>query len=175
MSNDWRDIPGYNGMYQISRMGEVRSWRKYNGERRDTPVPVSAHKSSAKKRARHVHLRAPDGSIKKASVLGLMAKVWLGGAPPGMVPYHKNRDSGDSCLNNIGFLTKTQLGKFTGGRDNRKPVAKIDRDGNVVEIYPSITAAAKANFMSFSSVSQRCHKLIDDPYRIDGFNYVFDE
>jgi len=24
---DWRDIPGFDGMYQISRMAQVRSWR----------------------------------------------------------------------------------------------------------------------------------------------------
>ena len=30
---DWRDIPGYDGMYQLSRMGEVRTWR-YRKDRR---------------------------------------------------------------------------------------------------------------------------------------------
>lgn len=35
---NWRDIPGYGGIYQINSMGEVRSWKhgKWGGF---APVP----------------------------------------------------------------------------------------------------------------------------------------
>lgn len=27
MDQDWRDIPGYDGAYQINRIAEVRCWK----------------------------------------------------------------------------------------------------------------------------------------------------
>lgn len=34
---EWRDAPGYDGFYQVSSVGRVRSWKKYRSNRRKKP------------------------------------------------------------------------------------------------------------------------------------------
>lgn len=36
----WKDIPGYNGMYQVSNFGRARSWKRHQGKpgKRKTPL-----------------------------------------------------------------------------------------------------------------------------------------
>ena len=174
---DWRDIPGYNGMYQVSFEGEVRTWR-WRGEHKMSQPRILAqymrHKGR-KSRARFVKLTDSNGRAKEVKVLSLMVDVWLGGGKTGKVPYHKNGDLADHCVNNIGFMTRTELGKKTGAKSSkRKPVAKIDTEGNVVEIYTSARSAAKANHMSYQTVLDRCAGKVKNPFALDGYNYAFD-
>lgn len=58
--------------------------------------------------------------------------------------------------------------------NERRPVEKVDRDGKVVARYPSARAAAKANFMSYQSVLDRCNGKTKKPYGEDGCTFRFD-
>ena len=176
--DDWRDIPGYDGMYQISRDGEVRTWRWRGTRRMAKPRVMSQYmrKQGRRGRERYVKLTDGEGKSRQIKVLHLMVNVWLGGTRPGLVPYHKNGDLADHCVNNIAFATREQLGKKSGAKSSRRiPVAKIDAAGNVVEIYPSARSAAKANHMSYQTVLDRCAGKVKKPYALDGYNYVFDK
>jgi len=33
MENEWRDIPGYEGSYKLSREGQIKSLKRYAGNR----------------------------------------------------------------------------------------------------------------------------------------------
>ena len=173
---DWRKIPGYGGAYEISRDGEVRTWRWRGRQFSKTPRPLTAYmrKQGREGRARFVGLTDENGKKRDVKVLSLMVEVWLGGHRPGMVPYHKNGDLADHCLHNISFATKKDLGKMTGAKAKRKPVAKIDRQGEIVEVYPSARTAAKANHMSYQTVLDRCNGKVKNPYALDGTTYAFD-
>ncbi len=169
---DWKDVPGYDGVYQISRYGEVRSYR----QNRNEPKPMTQYlrKRGSRGHARFVKLTDCNGKSRDVNVLRIMANVWLGGLPEGKVPYHKNGDLNDHCINNIGFASREKLGKMTGAKARRMPVAKVDRNGEVVEVYTSARAAAKANFMSYQAVLDRCNGKVKKPFALDGHNYVFD-
>lgn len=173
---NWRDIPGYDGAYQISREGDVRTWRYRKDRRLKKPRLLSQYMKHQGKRSRrrYVKLTRPDGTTVEAPVLHLMVDVYLGGQRPGKVPYHKNGDLADHNINNIGFITRQELGRMTGGDSSRRPVAKVDRNGEIVEVYPSARLAGKANHMSYEAVLQRCHGKVKDPFAADGYNYVFD-
>lgn len=173
---NWRDIPGYNGAYQISNEGEVRTW-KYRGDQFLTQPKLMTQFVRGKgkiSRARFVKLTAQDGSSRDVSVLGLMVNIWMGGPRPGMYPYHKNGDLRDHCINNIGFATRKDFGKMFGGSSSRIPVKKVTPAGEVVEIYPSARQAAKANHMSYQTVLDRCNGKVKKPFELDGHNYLFD-
>lgn len=174
--SEWRDIPGYQGAYQINREGEVRTWRYREGKFLKTPKMLRPYmrKRGAKGHSRFVKLTAPDGRSKDVKVLRLVVDVWFGGCPNGKVPYHKNGDLNDNCVNNIAFTTREKLGKMTGAKSGRMPVAKVLPDGEVIEIYPSARAAAKANHMSYQTVLDRCNGKVKNPFALDGHNYVFD-
>lgn len=177
---EWRDIPGYDGAYQISWEGKVRTWR-WRGEHflknpRILTSFVRKPRGKANRRSAREYVKLTDrnGTSKDVPVLQLMVQVWLGGCPPGKIPYHKNGDTTDHCVNNIGFLSPKELGSRTGAKARRIPVAKVDCTGEIVAYYPSARAAARANHMSYQAVLDRCNGKIKKPYALDGHTYIFD-
>lgn len=177
--SEWRDIPGYDGMYQVSRDGMIRSWRKpFAGEvRADKPRMMAAYVRGGKRYGtNHTGRRycvnlVKDGKRIERTISGIMAEVWLGGRPKGLVAYHKNGDVGDNSVENIVFVTTEKLGKLSGKNSSRKPVVMVDEHGEVLEVYPSATAAAKANYMDINSVLNRCKGRIKNQ---GDYRFVFD-
>lgn len=176
----WREIPGYDGAYQISWEGQVRTWRWRGTHYLKEPKllvqfvrkPRGNNKRSAR---RYVKLTDPQGRTKDVAVIRLMVEVWFGGYPPGKVAYHKNGNTADHCYTNIGFITPRELGKLTGAKSRRMPVAKVNKAGEVVAFYSSARKAAKANHMSYQAVLDRCHGKIKKPFAIDGYTYRFEK
>lgn len=146
----WRDIVGYEGIYEISTAGRIR--RKYKTRSRFMQ-PFTREK---KKSRRFVNLTDAAGIKKQYPVAKLVAKTFLS-QPEGTVAYHKNGVLSDDWVGNITFSTQEELGKTNGGKSRRKPVAKIDRSGEIVEIYPSAAQAAKINYISEQCVKDRCN------------------
>lgn len=175
----WRDIPGYEGAYQISRDGQVRTWRwrgeHFSKEPRLLTKYIRKARYGRKPKRQYVKLTDSRGKPKDAAVIRLMVITWLGGYPPGKVAYHKNGDTRDDSLNNIGFISSRELGRKTGGKSKRIPVAKVDEAGEVVAVYTSARQAAKANHLSYQSVLDRCHGKIRNPFALDGHTYRFDD
>lgn len=175
---EWRKIPGFTG-YEISRMGEIRSFRgREKGAIKDEPTMISPFrkrtKNGAQRGGRIVHMVADDGKKKLVSVISVMVMAWMNGGEPGKIPYHKNGDLTDDCLHNIAVATKKEVGKKTGGKGNRKPVQKIDRNGEVVEFYRSAREAGKKNYISETAILERCRGKVREPFRLDGFTYRYD-
>lgn len=179
MNKDWRDIPGYNGVYQINQMAEVRCW-KWKGRRTKTPHFLTQYRRKPHGKGRragryYFKLTAQDGRAREIAVISLMVEVWLGGRPPGKVAYHRNGDLADRCLHNIAFVTPRELGAMTSAQSSRRPVEKVDMNGEVVEVYSSARAAGRANHMSYQAVLDRCNGKIKNPYALDGHNYRFEK
>lgn len=141
------------------------------------PDPVSQKPRGKGRRSGRYYfkLTAPDGKAREVAVIGLMVDVWLGGRPPGKVAYHRNGDLADSCLHNIAFATPQELGAKTGDQSSRRPVEKIDTSGEVVAVYSSARAAARANHMSYKTVLDRCNGKVKNPFALDGHNYRFEK
>lgn len=175
-------IPGYDGMYEISNMGEVRSWRNHGrpGMAKEPFMLKPFAKQNPRihgsgNRTLCVRLTGSDGKRGTHPVHLLMRDVWMKGKRPNMVVYHKNGDIADSCLHNLEYIRREDLGKKVGGNATRQPVVKINKAGEVVAFYRSAREAARKNYMSYASVLDRCHNKTKNPYLADGHNYQFDD
>ena len=171
----WKDIPGYDGKYQASVNGEVRRVYKSGKIRFMTPYKKSSAKAKKILKDRLFVKLTKDGISKEVPVLKVMVSTFWGIAPPGKVPYHKNLLVTDNFIGNIGFIDMVALGKMTGALSRRKPVVKINRQGDEVEFYTSAREAARQNHMSYQTVLDRCNKLVKRPFELDGHDYRFDE
>ena len=174
---DWRQITGYGGVYEISDMGNVRSWRWRGQHRAERPHLLTPFMRRRRNREQgpFVKLTDENGAQKAVSVMGLMVQVWLGGKPPGKVPYHRNGDRKDNWVGNIAFASSRDLGKKTGASAARIPVVKVTPEGEIVAAYPSARAAARANHMSYQTVLDRCNGRVKKPFALDGHTYRFDK
>ena len=109
-------------------------------------------------------------------MLKIMAETWHNNKDKSLIPYHKNGIVTDNHVDNIGFISRSELGKMTGHMTNkRKCVFKVDENGNEVEVYRSAREAAKQNNMSYQTVLDRCHNKVKNPFALDGYTYQFEK
>jgi len=107
----WRDIPGYEGAYQVSSLGRVRSM--------DRMVRVCPHGLEAKRlvkgrvlrpgRTNSGHLSVVLGHGAHGSqVHDLVARAFLGPRPEGMDICHIDGDPTNNCVDNLRYDTRTE-------------------------------------------------------------------
>lgn len=169
--HNWKPIPGYNGLYEISIDGEVRTWKNGKHGIRKTPKKLTPYRQVSGRMT--IHLEKGDGG-KTISIARLMAIVFLGGIPEGKFVGHKNGDITDNCLNNIVIIDKEKHYKKYGGHI-RKPVLKIDKNGEIIDAYRSITEAAKKNFMCQYQITLHCKGAVKNPFKFQDYTFRFDE
>lgn len=171
----WKDIPGFAGRYQASNEGRIRRvWEKSGKITVLRPYSKHCKGKAANSKTLRVHMALPDGRRVERTVLKLVAETFLR-VPTGKVPVHKNGVHDDNHVSNISFMSELELGPKYGGLSSRKPVAKIDENGDIVEFYRSARAAAKENFLSYQTVIDRCNRKVKKEFALDGYSYRWDD
>lgn len=173
-SGPWKDVPGYDGAYQVNDQGDVRSWKK-RGVCSAVPhlLQPFMRKSGKQSRCRYVKLSDGRGKSRDVLVSQIMVRTWAGEIPEGMVVYHINGDLADNAISNLALVTRKRLGRITGGQTRRRAVAKIDSSGNAVEIYSSAREAGRRNYLSYQTVLDRCNGKVKRPFAMNGYTYRF--
>lgn len=163
--DEWYDIPGYGGKYQINYYGNIQRALK-NGRYKE--IHPFIKKSNGR--------RCIKLNCKEQVVMKLMQKTFLGTLKEGYVAYHKNGCITDDVLSNIGVTTRAELGRLTGKKNDCEcKVAKINNFGEVVECYRSAREAGRKNYMSYQSILDRINGKVKSLYAPDGYVYVVDK
>lgn len=171
MVESWRNIPGYNGKYQVDMEANVRRVYPSGQTRAMTPY----HKKMSGSQRLVVKLTDDDGKAKEVILLQIMAKTFLGPAPDGCVPYHKNGCQSDNYIQNIEYISRKELGKKTGSKSRRQSVVKIDLLGEIVDVYSSAREAARKNYMSYQTIIDRCNGKCKSAFAPDGYAYAWED
>ena len=170
MTETWRDIPGFEGIYQADREGNIRRLYQNGKVRILTPY----HKKMSGSQRLVVKLTA-NGKSREVVVVQAIARTFLGPPPAGYIPVHRNGCQSDNYVNNIKYISRQQAGKIYGARSKRKAVVKIDSHGEIVEVYPSARRAGKANYLSHQTVTDRCNGKCKSPFAPDGYAYAWED
>lgn len=170
MIETWRDIPGYKGIYQADREGNIRRLYRNGKTRILTPYHKKMNGSQ-----RLVVKLSVNGKAREVVVIQMIARTFLGPPPAGHIPVHRNGCQSDNYVNNIKYISRQQAGKIYGARSKRKAVVKIDNHGEIVEVYSSARTAAEANYMSHQTVTDRCNGKCKSPFAPDGYAYAWED
>ena len=140
----WKDIPGYEGLYQVSNTGKVKSM---NYRRSGVPRILTPRDNGFG--YQRVRICNSDKKYRCHCVHRLVWEAFNGPIPEGLQINHKDENKSNNSLRNLEVVTPKQNTNY-GTRNIRdalhkmKPIAQIDiATGEILKEYPSLTSAIK--------------------------------
>ena len=98
MKEDWRDIKNYEGHYQVSRSGQVRSLKR----------GVQIMRPAVSRTGYWQVNLYRDGKVKHFYVHRLVAEAFIGHIAEGMEVNHKDGDKSNNDVSNLEIVTAKQ-------------------------------------------------------------------
>lgn len=169
MEEIWKDIKGYEGVYQISNLGNVKSVERYRKGNSGSKVFVSEKilkPSIVNGYVRYFLCTGEHGKIKNYFVHRLVYEAFVGEIPDGMQVNHINEDKTDNRPENLNLMTPKEntnwgtrtervKGKLINGKLS-KPVLQYDLDGTFIKEWPSIKEIQRQLGLSTTSIGDCC-------------------
>lgn len=104
MNERWLPIPGYEGLYEVSDLARVRSWRPYN--RLTLPALLTPY--IAKNGYYYIKLRLPSGKDTNPTLHSVLTAAFFGPRPGGLVVRHLDGNPQNNSLSNLAYGTPTE-------------------------------------------------------------------
>lgn len=141
MEEIWKDIPGYNGKYQVSNMGKVRAMWRNNQYEEKIGEPHLLKQSEHRQGYLKVYLSL-DGESKGYYVHRLVAEAFI--PNPDNLPQvnHKSEIKSENFVDNLEWCDGKYNSNY-GTRPERhgklvsKPIIQYDLNGNIIGEYKS--------------------------------------
>lgn len=160
---EWKDINGYEGLYQVSSFGRVKSLPR-NGTILIEKI-ITCSTSTGYCRV----VLSKGNKTKNFNIHRLVAEAFI--PNPNNLPCvnHKDENKRNNFISNLEWCThkynncygsriqrvkKKQLNRI----DCSKPVAQYSKDGELLYIYPSMKEASRATGVKVSNISSCCLK-----------------
>lgn len=180
MKEIWKDITGYEGLYQISNTGIIRSHDRLIVI---PPNPKSTYGFSYIKKGQiikqitdksgymKVLLYDKNSNRKNAFVHKLVAIEFVDNTDNLPQINHKDENKSNNCVSNLEWCTakyNTNYGTCIKKRSEKqiynnnrvKAVAKIGDNGEIIEEYISMRNAARVNKLPQSNIFKSCNNNI---------------
>lgn len=155
MTEVWKDIVGYEGKYQVSNIGRVKSI-VFKGVSKETIFSLWINRFGYPM----VSLRK-DGIKKAYSVHRLVYEAFVGPIPDGMQVNHINEVKTDNRVSNLNLMTPKENVNW-GTRNERicklvkKPVTQILKDGTEFFTFFSAIDAERELGVAHQTISKCC-------------------
>ncbi len=172
--DEWFPVPGYGGWYEANAEGDIRSWKTSRNKKRETPLILKPCRRGGMAHCPSVVLRNENGKRENVYVHKIIASVFLGETPEGMIIGHRDNCQTNNNIYNLFFTTRKEVGKRTGGKFNRRPVLKVDKNGNIIDSYPSVKEAAEKNFIDVRQIYKHCGKQLKYPFKYQDYTFRYD-
>ena len=167
-TEEWRAVAGYEGLYEVSNLGRVRSLgRTINRMTRWGTVKPYTIKPRILKPLHsqgdycYVHLFDKDGTSTNHKVHRLVAKFFVPNPDNLNEVNHIDEDKDNNRADNLEWVTQTaNVNHGTAihrKKKHPKAVVQISLSGEVVQTFPSLRAAAKAVGHHPTQIGHCCH------------------
>ena len=156
---EWKDIPGYEGLYQASTFGRVRGLKRCVGGRmqRATILKQILHRDGYPKITLY-----KDHRSKHFQTHRIIAMTFI--PNPDDLPQinHKDENKINNHVENLEWCTRSYNCKY-GHRNDKSisrcsvKVAQLDLNGNYIAEYSSMREAGRITGVSDSKICEVCH------------------
>jgi len=162
MQEIWKDVKNYEGIYQISNLGNVRSLERLDNKNRRTHAKDITSKKS-KNNYKFVTLYK-NGKSKMYLIHRLVAEAFI--PNPNNLPQvnHIDENITNNKVDNLEWCTPKYNSNY-GTRNKRlselkdkykKKVIRYNEDKTDVKIYSSVTEASKEHYNNTSHIIACC-------------------
>ncbi|WP_286777107.1 NUMOD4 domain-containing protein [Sphingobacterium sp. UBA2074] len=169
MNNEiWRDIPGYEGIYQSSTKGFIRSLDRLLKNSKGQFIKKGSIKSLNKSKNGYLSVDLyRDNKRQTLLIHRIIAITFINNTKNADTVNHINGDKYDNDVNNLEWCTYSEnhkhsyekLGRIAGMKGKRnelntnsKPIIMINSNDEIVHTFPSIMEAARVLDISSSRI-----------------------
>lgn len=175
MEEIWKDIEGYEGFYQVSNMGRVRSI-----ERRLNDGRIYGGRILEQKQVRNGYMQvhvSKDNKGKYLSVHRLVARAFVSGFVEGADVNHKDEDKTNNRADNLEWCSHSYNSQYGHRNDTMVEqrsleVVMMSEDGSTIREFPSLREAARASGVSAAHICQVCK---GERKRAGGYRWKYKE
>ena len=171
----WKDIKGFEGLYQASNLGRVKSLKRPYGLKEKILKPGLACGYY------QVQL-CKNSKVKFYYVHRLVWEAFNGSIPEGLQVNHINEIKSDNRLENLNLMTPKENTNYGTGIERRskkqingkksKPVLQFTLDNILVKEYPSIRQAERETGFNQAYIVKCCKGNRKQAY---GFKWKYKE
>lgn len=160
----WRNIKNYEGLYQVSNLGRVRSLKRFRKGKNGSLVPINEKiKKSVISRNGYYRVILWKESIGKWHQMHrLVWEAFNGSIPENIQVNHLDERPINNALSNLNLMTPKENTNW-GTRNERvskklsKAVLQFDLNDNLVKEYPSIQQIYRENGFSRGYICDCCN------------------
>ena len=155
----WKDIPGYEGFYQVSDMGRVRSVDRKVVRKNGRPHTVIGKilRPSVASRYSIVQLRNSLHQ-KGRTVHSLVMLAFVGERVDGIVIDHLNGDTYDNRLENLEYVTQRENVRRFWGNDT--PGVHFDKSRGLWA--GRLSVGTKSHFLGRFKTKRKAHDAVKE-------------
>ena len=156
----WKDIPGYEGLYQVSNLGRVKSLVR-KGKKEEIILRQVCNRG-------YLQVRLAKNSISKTyKVHRLVAQAFIPNPHNYPMINHKDEDKTNNCVWNLewcnnsynqlyGTLPEKKRILNTNHPSKSVPVKQFTLEGKLIAKYPSQSEAARKTGIPQSCIYNNC-------------------
>lgn len=166
----WRDIAGYEGLYQISNIGRVCSLNK--GDSIGTgnyKRKCKILKNGTNTQGYEIVVLSKKGKRKTITVHRLVAEAFI--PNPNRFPCinHKDESRNNNTVENLEWCTHKYNSNYGTSQDRKvkaiaKPIIQKDLHGNIIQMFPSSREVERVKGYKHQNIISCCKGIYESAY-----------
>ena len=158
----WKDIEGYEGLYQVSNKGRVKSLARKNNRRvivKDFMLKIHVHHTG------YAYIRVSKNYVKQTlSIHRLVCKAFIPNPENKPCINHKDENPLNNTVENLEWVTQKENANY-GTRNarvalkNGKRIIQCDLNGNEIKRWNSLAEASRFYGVTYPSISEVCRGI----------------
>ena len=169
MKEIWKDVIGFEGLYEVSNMGNVKSVDRYVKGKYENSLKLMKGKNMRLKKNREGYLAVGLSKCSKQKILLVHRLVWEafnGNIQEGYQVNHIDENKTNNILSNLNIMTAKEnvnwgtrnlrASKSLKNHPNMSFQVAQYKDGKLISIYPSTKEAQRITGISSGNISQCC-------------------
>lgn len=161
----WKDVIGYEGIYQVSNTGEVKRIGTYKNQHGKEWTSNKILKPATKSNGYMFVGLSKDNKVSSKHIHRLVAEAFIPNPFNKPTVNHKDGNKSNNTVENLEWVTYLEnnmhsikvLKRDSKNSSDSRPVLQFDKDGNLIKEYPSMREAQRQT--GISAIDKVCeHK-----------------